>query len=192
MLEVAEEDAKWFLNSIAHAAVRFHDLEDASRAGCFPVHEGLLDVVAEELSEFRRRIGGCTLEPSCKPLVHAGAIRTGHALVRGKPDEGVRKSKTPCVATFDKALARERFKVALYERPCLLGKKRLQRLLLHVHSRDRRAAEHIPLPGTETIQAHREQAAKRDRHLVPVVVSGGGQQLLREQWVALRELDDPP
>src|SRR2546427_6738242 len=161
-----------------------------SRADCAPMRVGLLEVVTEDLGELWRPIGRLALEPFGVPFVQTSTIFAGHALIRSEPDQRVTEPESVRVSAVDQALALQGIEMALDERTRVVGKKRTHRVLLYVQSGDRCTAQHVALAGSETVEPHRQQSTEGARHGVGEVVVEGGKQLLREQRVSLRDLDD--
>ena len=152
--------------------------------------DGLLQVISGDLVELGRRIGRLGLQPVGEPLVQSRAVLAGHALVRGLPDQPVTEPKA-AIAACDEPLGLQRLQMPFHERPGALGDERRQRILREVRPDDGGAAEQVPLARAEPVEPRGEQALQRGRDRLEAGLGKRGEQLLGEERVPLRGLDDP-
>ena len=162
---------------------------------------GLLEVVADRLLELAARLAGRLLEPAGIALVQLRPRLLRHALVGCLADERVAKAKCLLARRVrwigaQELLAHER-EDQLRQAICRPGgEERGDRRQREALTDDGRALERLAFLRLEGIEAGGEQRLDRGRDRDLLVTCGSlarmCEQLLEEERVPLRRLDDPP
>ena len=149
-------------------------------------------MVADDLVLVRRLLG----QPVGDALVQVGAHLLGQALVGGLADQPVGEAERvlaagPGAVGVDELLLHQRQQPPLQLRPLALREQLGERGQVEAASLDRGAPKDRSLPGLEAVDAGREHGLQGRRQRPLPLLGLSGDELLEEQRIAFRGVDDP-